>query len=70
MRFETKAAGSNGQAASALVYGLMQVLRSKNLLTADELRRAIIEAENIAPSQPNATDQEVKEMLADLRRTI
>ena len=44
MRFETKAAGSNGQAAWALVYGLMQVLRSKNLLSADELRLGIIEA--------------------------
>jgi hypothetical protein len=71
MKFATKSpGGSNGQAAWAVVYGLMKVLRSKDLLSDDEIRQAISEAERVAPSQPNARDIETKEMLAELARSM
>jgi hypothetical protein len=71
MKFAAKSVGgSNGQAAGAVVYGLMKVLRSKDLLTEDHVSQAISEAEAIAPSQPNARDSETKEMLEELRRSL
>jgi hypothetical protein len=62
--------GSNGQAAWAVVYGLMKVLRSKGLLTDDDVRQAIGEAEAVAPSQPNVRNREVKELIKELGRSI
>ena len=62
--------GSNGQAAWAVVYGLMKVLRAKDLLSDDEIRQAISEAQAVAPSEPNARNSEVKELLKELGRSI
>jgi hypothetical protein len=62
--------GSNGQAAWSVVYGLMKVLRSKDLLSDDDIRQVVSEAERVAPSEPNIRNSEVKEMLAELRRSI
>ena len=62
--------GSNGQAAWAVVYGLMNVLRSKGLLTDDDVRQVIGEAEAVAPSQPNVRNTETKELLKELGRSI
>ena len=71
MKFAAKSlGGSNGQAAWAAVYGLMKVLRAKDLLSDDDIRQVISEAERVAPSQPNPTDTETKELLAELRRSI
>jgi hypothetical protein len=71
MKFASKSpGGSNGQAAWAAVYGLMKVLRAKDLLSDDDIRQAISEAQRVAPSEPNARDIEAKEMLTDLGKSI
>ena len=71
MRFAAKSpGGSNGQAAWAAVYGLMKVPRSKDLLSNDDIRQAISEAERVTPSQPNARDIEAKELLGELAKSI
>jgi|SoimicMinimDraft_4_1059732.scaffolds.fasta_scaffold36999_2 hypothetical protein len=70
MKFQMKSLGANGQAAWALTFGLMQVLRSKGLLTDADLRQAISNAEEMVPSRPNARDDETAELLADLKRTL
>jgi hypothetical protein len=60
--------GSNGQAAWTAVYGLMKILRSKGLLTDDDVRQVIGEAEAVAPSQPNARTQGAGEIDLVLQR--
>jgi len=47
-----------------------EVLRSKGLLTDDDVRQVIGEAEAVAPSQPNARNTETKELLKELGRSI
>jgi len=62
--------GSNGQAAWAVAYGIIEVLRSKGLLTDDDVRQVIGEAEAVTPSQPNARNTKTKELLKELGRSI
>ena len=71
LMFPTKASASaDGQAAWALLYGLMKVLRSKGLLTDDDVREAIGKAQSVVPSQPNARNDETKEMLTDMAKSM
>jgi hypothetical protein len=68
IKFPVKSSRSaDGQAAWAMMYGLLKVLQEKGVFIDSDLRNMVAYAESVAPSQPNAIDDEVREMLAALR---
>ena len=71
MKFAARSmGGSNGQAAWAVVYGLLKVLRAKDILSDDDVRQVITESQRVAPSQNSDRDVETKEMLAEMGKSV
>jgi hypothetical protein len=63
---------SNGQAALALVAGLIKVLSDVNALKPNELVTIFEHALKVAPNgdSDNRTDMEARQLIASLRREI
>ena len=59
--------GSNGQAAFALVVGLMQVLKERGVLKKTDLVDAAARAEKMLPNDKNTRDRETRELVTSLK---
>jgi len=71
MKFAARSmGGGNGQAAWAVVYGLLKVLQAKDILSDDDVRQVITESQRVAPSQNSDRDVETKEMLAEMGKSV
>jgi hypothetical protein len=71
MQFATKSlGGSNGQAALALMSGLIGVLFAQDVLDKADLAAVFNAALRELPSQPNARDTEARDLVNSLRAGI